>query len=673
MSPYGRLEIYWPEGPVENFILAKEAVAIGRQTGNDVVLDRKGVSRYHVTIRAENGQIVLEDLESVNGVYVDGLRLQSGEKRVLRGGEEIQIADVRMVIYIYDSLEDTVPTEATDHIVHIENEHVMAHFTGPEMVAVPGADVKAALLLENVSNDPQRYRIQIQGTPREWLRLDRTEIQLASGAQTEVLASFKPLRRSDSKPGSYPLSVTIEVVDHPESLVHIESQLKVGAFGGFGMVMATEVVEGREPFKMYVHNQGNAPMTVSFRGADPENSLIVAVKPQVTTLLAGERQTIEGTVSPVKGTLIGKTREYKYDVIALSHDASGFQAAVPGRYIAKPLLPSWVATLAVPLVAVATIGLVVLVALLLGGGEENGESNPVIPAILTFSASQPEVVLGEPIQLTWQIQDAREVSITSARPGQAPQTIPVDDPAASAYQLQLQTTGRYEITLNVENSGGVQSQVVTVAVKPAITEFRSTPVTLIQNINQPIDFVWQVQGAAVIEGQPQIFLQSAELPDMEIPKLAASGLNRYSIFPTGPVSVTLRAVGEDSTENTRTLVIAVEAPRCLLSNPEGKIYTGPNINYDVVGVLSDIGTAVNPIVRNQENTWLQIVHEGQPAWVRIADFKCEGFATEQLNSAANVPPTPTLLPTQTLTPTPTPVTPTATPTRRPSATPRPGQ
>ncbi|MBZ0308972.1 MAG: FHA domain-containing protein, partial [Anaerolineae bacterium] len=334
MSPYGRLEIYWPEGPVENFILAKETVAIGRQSGNDFILDRKGVSRYHVTFRAENGQIVLEDLESVNGVYVDGLRLKAGERRVMRGGEEIQIADVRMVIYIYDSLDDTVPTEATDHIVHFENEHVLTHFTGPEMVAVPGADVKAALLLENVSNDPQQYRIQIQGMPREWLRLDRTEIHLASGAQTEVLASFKPLRRSDSKPGSYPLSVTVEVVDHPESLVHIDSQLKVGSFGGFGMVMATEVVEGREPFKMYVHNQGNAPLTMSFRGADPENSLTYAIKPQVTTLLAGERQTIEGIVSPVKGTLIGKTREYKYDIIALSHDASGFQAAVPGRYIA---------------------------------------------------------------------------------------------------------------------------------------------------------------------------------------------------------------------------------------------------------------------------------------------------------------------------------------------------
>ncbi|MCL4879718.1 MAG: FHA domain-containing protein [Anaerolineae bacterium] len=673
MSPYGRLEIYWPEGPVESFVLAKEAVAIGRQSGNDLVLDRKGVSRYHVTIRAENNQVVLEDLESVNGVYVDSLRMKPGERRVLRGGEEIQIADVRMVVRVFDSLEDTVPTEAADNIVDLENEYVMVHFTGPDMVAVPGADVKAALILENVSNDTQRYRIQIQGVPREWLRLDRTEIQLASGAQTEVVASFKPLRRSDTKPGHYPLSVTIETLDHSESDLHIESQLKVGAFGGFGMVMATEIIQGKEPFKLYVHNQGNAPLTVSFRGVDPTGSLNCAVSPRVVTLQGGERQTIEGRVTPLKGTLIGKAHEYKYDIIALSHDASSFQAAVPGRYLAKPLLPSWAATLAVPLVAIAAIGLVVLVAFLLGGGDEDNAENQVVPAILAFTASQSEVVLGEPVQLTWEVQDVRNVTITHVRPGQSPQTITVDDPSASAYQLLLQTTGRYDITLNVENTGGMQSEVLSVSVKPAIAEFSSNPTTLIQNVTQPVDFVWNVRGMAEVNGQPQIFLQSKELPDIEAVKPSGSGLSRYMIFPAGPVSVTLRVVGQDNTENSRTLAIAVVEPRCLLSNPEGKIYTGPNINYDSVGVFTDIGTVINPIVRNQENTWLQIVYEGQPAWVRIADFQCEGFRPEQLNVAANVPPTPTLLPTSTptLTQTATTEPPTATRTRRPSSTPRP--
>lgn len=675
-SPYGRLEIYWPEGPVENFILAKETVAIGRQTGNDLVLDRKGVSRYHVTLRSENGQVVLEDLESVNGVYIDSGRLASGEKRVLRGGEEIQIADVRMVIYIYDALDDTVPTEA-QNTTYLENELVTANFNPPEMTAVPGADVKAALLLENLAHDSARYRIQIDGVPREWVRLDRTEVQLASGAQTEVLVSFKPARRSDTLPGNYPFSVIVEPVDRPESIIRIESQLKVGKYSGFGMVMATELIEGSTPFHLHVHNHGNAALAVSFRGVDPTSALAYSLSPRAVTLQAGERQTIEGTIQPQKGTLIGKAREYKYDVIALSHDSAGFQAAVGGRYVAKPMLPAWVATLAVPVVAIAAIGLIALLALLLGGGDEGDSDKIINPIIASFAASQAEVELGQPVELVWEVDNARAINISFARPNQPPQTIPVDDPTSNSYQLQLQTTGRYDITLMVENTGGVQTQLTSVKVKPHIVSFESTPQTLLQNITQNIEFRWKVEGAASLNGQPQIFLESSEIPNIQLNAVFAEGATSQAIFPPSAVSVTLRVVGEDGTENTRTLAIAVEEPRCLLSNPQANIHIGPNLNFDVVGTFRDIGTVVSPIVRNAENTWLQIIFNGQPVWVRVADFQCEGFDPSQLNVAVNIPATPTLQPTATATFTPTPIPPTIIPTTvvprtpRPSATPRP--
>lgn len=670
-SPFGRLEIYWPDGPVESFTLNKETVAIGRQTGNDLVLDRKGVSRYHVTLRPENGQVMLEDLESVNGVYVDGVRLASGEKRALRGGEEIQIADIRMVVFVFNALEDTVPTEAAQNTAYLENELVMVHFNGPEMVAVPGADVKATLLLENLALESQRFKIEIAGVPREWVRLDRTEVQLASGAQTEILASFKPIRRSETRPGSYPLTVTVEPLNKPENTIRIESQLRIGAYGGFGMVMGTELIEGKEPFNLHLHNQGNAPLTVSLRGVDPTNALTYTISPRVVTLQGGERQTLEGVVASQQGALIGKPREYRYDIVALSHDASGFQAAVSGRYVAKPFLPAWTATLAVPLVAIGAIALVVLLALLLGGGDEDNPPEIIQPAINAFTVSQPEVELGQPVALMWDIDDARNVSITYARAGQSPQTITVDNPSTASYQLQLQTSGQYNITLNVENTGGLETSDVSVHVNPLIVDFSSNPITLIQNVNQPVVFRWDVQGVAVVNGQPQIFLESEQLPNLQVRIASTKGTVEQNIFPAGAVSVTLRVVGEDGTENRRTLAIAIEQPRCLLSNPEANIHTGPNPNFDVLGTIRDIGAVVNPTGRNAETTWLQIEFDNQPAWVRVADFQCEDFDPSQLNVVENVQPTPTLQPTTTSTFTPTPITPTPSRTPRPTSTPRP--
>jgi len=46
---------------------------IGRHQSNDVVVNDKKVSRQHAVIRYENGQFILYDLQSTNGVGVNGV------------------------------------------------------------------------------------------------------------------------------------------------------------------------------------------------------------------------------------------------------------------------------------------------------------------------------------------------------------------------------------------------------------------------------------------------------------------------------------------------------------------------------------------------------------------------------------------------------------------------
>ena len=58
--------------------LTSAAVRIGRAAGNDLVLDHDGksVSRFHAELRHERGEYVIVDLNSQNGVWVDGRRVQ---------------------------------------------------------------------------------------------------------------------------------------------------------------------------------------------------------------------------------------------------------------------------------------------------------------------------------------------------------------------------------------------------------------------------------------------------------------------------------------------------------------------------------------------------------------------------------------------------------------------
>jgi hypothetical protein len=373
------------------------------------------------------------------------------------------------------------------------------------------------------------------------------------------------------------------------------------------------------------------------------------------------------------GSLFGNPQQHRYDIIALAEDRSGFQAPISGTYLAQPRLPAWAATVAIPLVAIAVILLVILAVALLGA------EDPVVPSIALFEVANDELVLGDPLVINWEVLDARSVNLTYARAEQPTQDITITDPLPSdTYQLQLDQTGLYTITFTVENTGGPQQDIALVRVLPVISSISAEPDTLVQYITQDIDLRWNVAGAGVVEGQPLVSLESSNLSIIQGSGLPEQGSASFAVRPTGEVSVTVRVVGNDGTENSSTLNLAVEAPRCTLANPSAIIYAGPGQVYDERVTIDEAGFVVNPLARNTEDTWLQILHENDLAWVRVADFACEGFATNQLDPVVDIPPTPTLTPSATATNTPTPtetftptVTPSPTRTPRPSRTPPP--
>ncbi|UIJ34691.1 FHA domain-containing protein [Allobranchiibius sp. GilTou73] len=66
----------------------EEALTIGRGRGNSIVLDDMLVSRHHVRITADDDGLVLQDLGSRNGTYVNGHRV---ERTALHEGDRLGI------------------------------------------------------------------------------------------------------------------------------------------------------------------------------------------------------------------------------------------------------------------------------------------------------------------------------------------------------------------------------------------------------------------------------------------------------------------------------------------------------------------------------------------------------------------------------------------------------
>lgn len=76
-------------GGTQRWELNQPVTTIGRWKGNDIVLDRREISRKHAQIRRQGNRYQLEDCDSKNGTFLNGHRITEAEP--LQDGDQICI------------------------------------------------------------------------------------------------------------------------------------------------------------------------------------------------------------------------------------------------------------------------------------------------------------------------------------------------------------------------------------------------------------------------------------------------------------------------------------------------------------------------------------------------------------------------------------------------------
>src|ERR1700755_379206 len=70
----------------------RSEINVGRVQGNDLMLPKGNVSKRHARLLFRDGRVIVTDLKSTNGTYVNGRKI--AQATIVREGDKIYIGDL---------------------------------------------------------------------------------------------------------------------------------------------------------------------------------------------------------------------------------------------------------------------------------------------------------------------------------------------------------------------------------------------------------------------------------------------------------------------------------------------------------------------------------------------------------------------------------------------------
>jgi pSer/pThr/pTyr-binding forkhead associated (FHA) protein len=111
-----RLDLTFDGKIIKEVPVGANGVAVGRSPDNDIVIDNLAVSNHHARITWEGEQLVVDDLQSLNGTFVNDMRV---EHVTLHESDSIKIGKHSLLVnltYVSDNPADSAPKTAAPKV-----------------------------------------------------------------------------------------------------------------------------------------------------------------------------------------------------------------------------------------------------------------------------------------------------------------------------------------------------------------------------------------------------------------------------------------------------------------------------------------------------------------------------------------------------------------------------
>jgi pSer/pThr/pTyr-binding forkhead associated (FHA) protein/ABC-type multidrug transport system ATPase subunit len=179
MSSPGKPSLIVQKGLADEqvFNLNAPVLVIGRMAPADIILDNKVVSRQHARITLEEGQYYLEDLNSLNGTFVNGSQVKA--KVSIKSGDLIHLGD-QVVMVFQAALPESEPSSLEVTVSGMGTERILLR---TESMTIGRADDNDIVISSGIVS---RHHARLEFEAGEWY------LVVLSGTTNVMLVNSQP-------------------------------------------------------------------------------------------------------------------------------------------------------------------------------------------------------------------------------------------------------------------------------------------------------------------------------------------------------------------------------------------------------------------------------------------------------------------------------------------------
>ncbi|MCI0439827.1 MAG: hypothetical protein L0177_11955 [Chloroflexi bacterium] len=257
------------------------------------------------------------------------------------------------------------------------SKYISLSVTPEKLQANPGETVQFNVSLRNAGNVVDVFTIDVRGLDASWVKVSTSAISLfPSDSGTSVISITVP-RQSSAAAGQYPFSVIVSSRKDISQDAVAELGLEVLPYHSFTAVIRPQkIASAVGSFTLELANTGNAELTVTPQGSDPEELCQFTFTPQVPVLAPGAKQEASVRVQPRKRPWRGSAKLYSLTFTATPVGGVAEPISAYGSLEVPPRLPSWIIPAAIGS-AIALAGIIVAIVVVLA--TRDGRSQPATP------------------------------------------------------------------------------------------------------------------------------------------------------------------------------------------------------------------------------------------------------------------------------------------------------